>query len=216
VKSIVAFGGAVVRPLHATKARRMVIVAPKSDDVRAAVATFRAAGNAMMYIQTRLTMPDRDLVVSRKAHLPDAIRIERAKRLPELGPRILFFSGGTALRKLSPGNQPLPGSAIVRTRCPKIYIPNAGQDPEQRGMSVSDSVRANFEYVRRDAGENLRISDVVDIALLDELDETYGTPIAPAELAELGVSVVHHGLVTRRSEPWLDAYRLTELLLSLC
>lgn len=39
--------------------------------------------------------------VTRAIAVPDPVRIERYARLPELGPRILFFSGGTALRKLS-------------------------------------------------------------------------------------------------------------------
>jgi CofD-related protein of GAK system len=38
--------------------------------------------------------------VTRSIQVPDPVRIERYARLPELGPRILFFSGGTALRKL--------------------------------------------------------------------------------------------------------------------
>ena len=40
-----------------------------------------------------------DFHVSRRAELPDRFRIERCLRLPEFGPRILFFSGGSALRK---------------------------------------------------------------------------------------------------------------------
>ena len=37
----------------------------------------------------------------RELHIPDAIRIRRSQKMPELGPRILFFSGGSALNKLS-------------------------------------------------------------------------------------------------------------------
>ncbi len=38
--------------------------------------------------------------VARAAHIPDPVRISRCQKLPELGPRILFFSGGSALRGL--------------------------------------------------------------------------------------------------------------------
>ncbi|MEM6293137.1 MAG: GAK system CofD-like protein [Myxococcota bacterium] len=42
-----------------------------------------------------------DLVqVTRSIQVPDPVRLERYVRLPELGPRVLFFSGGTALRSL--------------------------------------------------------------------------------------------------------------------
>ncbi len=39
--------------------------------------------------------------VTRTVDIPDALRISRYRKVPELGPRILFFSGGTALNGLS-------------------------------------------------------------------------------------------------------------------
>ena len=41
------------------------------------------------------------LLVSRAVHIPDPLRIGRYRRAPEFGPRLLFFSGGTALNKIS-------------------------------------------------------------------------------------------------------------------
>jgi len=37
--------------------------------------------------------------LERSARVPDPLRVARYRRAPELGPRILFFSGGSALRK---------------------------------------------------------------------------------------------------------------------
>ena len=39
--------------------------------------------------------------INRAVTLPDPIRLERFRRAPELGPKVLFFTGGTALRPLS-------------------------------------------------------------------------------------------------------------------
>lgn len=39
--------------------------------------------------------------ITREVELPDPVKIARYKKAPELGPRILFFSGGSALRDLS-------------------------------------------------------------------------------------------------------------------
>lgn len=39
--------------------------------------------------------------IVRRLEVPDPVRVARAQRLPELGPRVLFFSGGSALRRLS-------------------------------------------------------------------------------------------------------------------
>ncbi len=41
------------------------------------------------------------VLVTRAVTLPDPIRVARSLRTPELGPRILFFSGGSALRAIS-------------------------------------------------------------------------------------------------------------------
>jgi CofD-related protein of GAK system len=37
--------------------------------------------------------------ITREIDLPDPVRLERCRRSPDLGPTILFFSGGTALRR---------------------------------------------------------------------------------------------------------------------
>ncbi|WP_102867280.1 GAK system CofD-like protein [Pseudovibrio exalbescens] len=39
--------------------------------------------------------------IKRRLKLPDPVRINRYKRVPELGPKLLFFSGGTALNGIS-------------------------------------------------------------------------------------------------------------------
>ena len=39
--------------------------------------------------------------LTRAVDIPDPIRLARYARAPELGPRVLFFSGGTALRPTS-------------------------------------------------------------------------------------------------------------------
>jgi CofD-related protein of GAK system len=41
------------------------------------------------------------ITITRAVQLPDPIRLARFSRAPELGPRVLFFSGGTALREPS-------------------------------------------------------------------------------------------------------------------
>jgi len=40
-------------------------------------------------------------LIWRKFSFPDPIRVQRCQKMPELGPKILFFSGGTALNKIS-------------------------------------------------------------------------------------------------------------------
>ncbi|WP_153217281.1 GAK system CofD-like protein [Tritonibacter litoralis] len=42
-----------------------------------------------------------NLKLTRKVELPDTLRVARAKSLPNMGPRLLFFSGGSALNDVS-------------------------------------------------------------------------------------------------------------------
>jgi CofD-related protein of GAK system len=39
--------------------------------------------------------------ITREVRVPDPVRVARAQRSPDLGPRILFFTGGTALKETS-------------------------------------------------------------------------------------------------------------------
>lgn len=58
------FGGAILKPLYSTKARGMAAIRPgPSDIVEAAVRAFKEDGNPVMYVQQKLTLPDRDLGV---------------------------------------------------------------------------------------------------------------------------------------------------------
>ena len=41
------------------------------------------------------------ITVARTLTCPDMVRVDRCLRLPEYGPKILFFSGGSAIRDLS-------------------------------------------------------------------------------------------------------------------
>jgi len=41
------------------------------------------------------------ITITRSVRLPDPVRLARYRKSPELGPSVLFFSGGTALRELS-------------------------------------------------------------------------------------------------------------------
>lgn len=42
-----------------------------------------------------------EITIVRQITLPDRLRVNRYRQVPELGPRILFFSGGSALRDIS-------------------------------------------------------------------------------------------------------------------
>ncbi len=43
----------------------------------------------------------RKVIVKRSVSIPDPVRLERYRRVPEVGPAVLFFTGGTALKSVS-------------------------------------------------------------------------------------------------------------------
>ena len=107
------------------------------------------------------------------------------------------------------------GRAIAAAGCPRVYIPNTGHDPEQRGMSVADSVETLVRYAREDAGHDAPISRFVSLVLLDRDPDSYAMQVDVARLERMGVQVVSLDLVTEQSHPHLHPQRLTETLLSL-
>jgi CofD-related protein of GAK system len=46
-------------------------------------------------------LPSQRILLQRRAFVPDPLKIARCQKTPELGPRLLFFSGGTALKRFS-------------------------------------------------------------------------------------------------------------------
>jgi CofD-related protein of GAK system len=107
------------------------------------------------------------------------------------------------------------GRAIAEAGCPRVYVPNTGHDPEQRGMSVADSVDALWRHARADVGDELPLERVVNLVLLDRNPASYSIPIDLERLERMRAQVVSLELVTGASHPYIHPQRLTETLLSL-
>jgi len=69
------------------------------------------------------------------------------------------------------------GAAIRLARVPKLYIPSTGSDPEQLGMTVCDAVETLVSYVRRDAGAETPIDEILNLVLVDTRSGVYVTPL---------------------------------------
>lgn len=64
-EAVMAFEGAVLKPLYSTKARGMRLIEPTSlERVMEQVRAFQDEGNPVMYVQRRIQLPDRDLGVA--------------------------------------------------------------------------------------------------------------------------------------------------------
>ncbi len=104
--------------------------------------------------------------------------------------------------------------AIAENPCPKLYIPNTGQDPEQLGLSLAGCVDRLLRYLTRDTRE-MPVERILNFALLDTDGERYPDPRSAAAVEAMGIGLIESELVTEASAPYLDANRLADALLSL-
>lgn len=107
------------------------------------------------------------------------------------------------------------GSAICESPCPKVYIPNLGSDVEQVGMTLSDSVRAIIDQVRRDLSEEVAVDKIINLVFVDSCSPSLSDQEDCALVRRMGIEIVELPL-TRDADPSRhDPERVTEALLSL-
>ncbi|MBL3590931.1 MAG: GAK system CofD-like protein [gamma proteobacterium endosymbiont of Lamellibrachia anaximandri] len=107
------------------------------------------------------------------------------------------------------------GRAIVETDCPKVYIPNLGQDPEQIGMTSDRMVQALLAQLRADVPDASDDNRSLNYVLMDDRKGAYPSSLSNGLMKELGVQVVQVPLVSKRSAPYYDAELLVAALLSM-
>ncbi len=106
-------------------------------------------------------------------------------------------------------------SSIAATDCPKVYIPNLGQDPEQIGMTLDSSVLTLLDYLRADNTEKTANGKLLNFVLIDSKRGNYSSTLSVPLMQELGIRIIDTRLISRQSAPYYDAELLTAALLSL-
>jgi len=81
------------------------------------------------------------------------------------------------------------GAAVSEAECPKLYIPNSGLDPEQRGLSVADGVALLLKTLRRDAGKQTKPARLLNAVLVDSAHGSYPDGIDAEGIAAQGVAL---------------------------
>ncbi|MEG6552449.1 GAK system CofD-like protein, partial [Desulfocurvibacter africanus] len=107
------------------------------------------------------------------------------------------------------------GESVAANRCPKVYIPNLGTDPEQRGMTLPDQVRTLLDYLERGCAKAPSHESLLNFLLVDTRHGSYGPASDLDQIRSYGLTVIDAPLVTDRSAPYLDEERVLEYLLSL-
>ncbi|VEU37441.1 unnamed protein product [Pseudo-nitzschia multistriata] len=98
------------------------------------------------------------------------------------------------------------GKAITERRCPKVYIPNTGFDPEMNGWTLVECVSLIINMVRADLRHNynekgepenvvIPVDDILNFVLLDTTNCEYSVPVDKVAIEKLGVTVIDVTLV---------------------
>lgn len=106
------------------------------------------------------------------------------------------------------------GSAIAANDCPKVLIPNLGNDPEQLGLDFSHMIKALLSQLQSDAPEANSPQQFLNFVLVDKSFRDYPWDVDEAELAKLGIQLVDTPLISERSTPYYDEDLLVSALLS--
>ncbi|TNF97572.1 MAG: GAK system CofD-like protein [Gammaproteobacteria bacterium] len=106
-------------------------------------------------------------------------------------------------------------TAIAQSDCPKVYVPNLGQDPEQIDMTLDDLVLTLLKYLKTNNGEDHSVDKLLNFILLDENQSRYPSKLSTKLMKELGIQVISTRLVSKQSEPYYDPKLLVAALLSL-
>ncbi|MEN8204935.1 MAG: GAK system CofD-like protein [Pseudomonadota bacterium] len=107
------------------------------------------------------------------------------------------------------------GSSIAATDCPKVYIPNLGQDPEQIGMTLDSSVLTLLDYLRADNTDKCPNGKLLNFVLMDSKRGNYPSSLSAPLMQELGIRIIDTRLISKQSAPYYDAELLAAALLSL-
>lgn len=106
------------------------------------------------------------------------------------------------------------GKAIAENPCPKIFIPNSAEDPEQTGMSIADSVETLLDYLKQDESD-LQNRDLLHYVLLDNNEMRYNGPIDEERISKTEIRCIRTELITGESAPYIDPRLLIYTLLSI-
>lgn len=165
----------------------------------------------------KLTSPIKKLRISKtNTHYTpaDAVILNKTKSLIREADLICYPPGSfysSLIANLLPTGV---SHAIVENACPKVYIPNLGNDPEQFGMTINDSIRTLISYLKQDVADNIPTYKLLNCILVDE-HQASTQEIDLAFLTEHKICLIKTSLVTEKSKPFYDEEKLAQALFSL-
>ncbi|SCA54774.1 conserved hypothetical protein [Candidatus Terasakiella magnetica] len=107
------------------------------------------------------------------------------------------------------------GSAVAETKCPKIYAPSLGQDPERIGLSLDQTIFKLLETLKNDVGIDCPASSLLTHVFIDSENGDNLKSATKARLKAEGIDIIDTRLVSPHTAPYYDPQLLVMALLSL-
>jgi len=189
-------------------------LAAELEDGSCVTSQHRLTGKEVAPLQS----PVSRLFLSRRADKPLAAKAEIRKKNRRLiqQAELICYPPGSFYTSLVANLLPTGvGSAITGADCPKVFIPNLGQDPEQIGMTLDSSVLTLLDYLRADNKDTCPNGKLLNFVLIDSKRGKYPSSLSAPLMQELGIRVIDTRLISKQSEPYYDAELLASTLLSL-
>ncbi|MGB0732779.1 MAG: GAK system CofD-like protein [Pontibacterium sp.] len=154
---------------------------------------------------------------SASCHLPEG------ERATIMGADLICFPPGSFYSSLLANLLPKGvGCAICDSPAPKVFIPNAGCDPEQFGMSVSDQIDTLLTYIEQDCEDGaFCVNKALNYVVIDSTNDRLTSQVPRERLAKQGVEIIECALTKMSAhtdpnlKPYYDNQILSRVLLSL-
>lgn len=112
----------------------------------------------------------------------------------------------------------LPGGicdAIADNPVLKVYVPNLGKDPEQRGMKYKDSINFLIKYLQKGCESSRDVAELINYVIIDSAASPDHDPSQMREFMEAGIKIIDTPLADPARPDRHDPVLLAEVLLSL-
>lgn len=166
-----------------------------------------------------LTSPVKNLYLIKnfKNKKPATIEISPKKRRAISSAELICYPPGSFYSSIAANLLPSGvGQAIANNPCPKVYIPNLGNDPESIGMNTEQCIYKLIDILRRDAGNDCPINKLLNFIFIDSQSAIKLNNTCKIKLRKEGIDIIDTRLVTEQIQTRYDPRSLVMGLLSLC